>query len=542
MRVPVTLAVLVFLAASAPAATTPSGAANSQPNGISVGKPKVFDNRTLTLMLESLSQTLQGIQSQQFADQKALADALTAIQGSSSTDVNSAFSILGAATPATDNTVTHNTGLVNDTGTSLPDTITTIAKTTQASTVPVAPTLTDPTPFTGFTPKFGTSAGDLLSDSVNLNYQIFNLRMILERSLSDRLIDDGARMQAVLGFNVTIDPPRTAVDSVAVVEITIESDKADLALVALMPQEKTYNAATLSTKSNAFGGSAMVNMIQVGVNTRRRAQTFYLYRDNDTIAYERMGSRDNELVFGWMFRPVLGRRAVSPGFRQLFAVAALPGPDCQDEKKCPAQSLKAKVRTFWKKYDGDTLTSFESADAKRAARFRYAATFGLTRPEIFQSRYVNERTYGNIPVKTTTAYETQLGPKVSSVTWSPVGAKHALITAKGENFFTGTKVVLGDKTYTAAEGLVLKSNDSFELIAPMDALSTATPVISGRYGTAVQLLANDPVPQSLGAFIDGAEIRPPIAGMQTINIHLRSRAFDANGILRGRCRGWDRGP
>jgi hypothetical protein len=33
-------------------------------NGISVGEPRVFDNRTLTLMLESLSATLQSQQNQ----------------------------------------------------------------------------------------------------------------------------------------------------------------------------------------------------------------------------------------------------------------------------------------------------------------------------------------------------------------------------------------------------------------------------------------------------------------------------------------------
>ncbi|MEK6279567.1 MAG: hypothetical protein AABN95_04365 [Acidobacteriota bacterium] len=57
---------------------------------------------------------------------------------------------------------------------------------------------------------------------MNLTYQIFNLRMLLERSLSDRLLDDDQpRRQAVLGFNVTLDPPRTSNDAVAVVEISL---------------------------------------------------------------------------------------------------------------------------------------------------------------------------------------------------------------------------------------------------------------------------------------------------------------------------------
>lgn len=527
MRMAAPIVLLAVLAAATPGPAL--GGDAQTPNGISVGKPKVFDNRTLTIMLESLSQTLQGVQSQQFADKAALTAALSAIQGTRSTDTNSSFSILGSPTPSSDTQVTQNMGLVNAAGTTLPDTTTTVTKNVQAALTPTAPTLTDATAFAGFTPTFGSSAGDLLSDSINLNYQIFNLRMILERSLSDRLLDQGARMQAVLGINVTIDPPRTAVDSVAVVEITLKGTQKDLELVALMPQEKTYNAATLTTKSRAFGGSAVVNMIQVGANTRRRGQTFYLYRDNDTIAYERMGTDGQELVFGWMFRPVLGRRAVAPGFRQLFAIAALSGADCGDTAACPAQKLSASVRTFWKKYDAGTLTSFESSDANRAARFRYAATFGLTRPEIFQSRYVNSRAYTDITVKTTSEYERQLGPLVQQVSWNPVGPKHALITAKGGNFFTGTKVVLGDKTYTAADGLLLKSNDSFELIAPLDALSTGPAVISGRYGAAVQLVAKDPVPASAGAFIKTAEIGPPIAGTHTLSIFLQNLGRDENG-------------
>ena len=37
------------------------------------------------------------------------------------------------------------------------------------------------------TPSFGTDAGDLLTNEVNLTYQYDNVRMLLNRSLSDRL-------------------------------------------------------------------------------------------------------------------------------------------------------------------------------------------------------------------------------------------------------------------------------------------------------------------------------------------------------------------
>src|SRR5450631_4475657 len=54
-------------------------------NGVSVGAPKVFDNRTLTLMLESLSQTLLA-QQQSYIDQKSVAAALANIQGFTQTE------------------------------------------------------------------------------------------------------------------------------------------------------------------------------------------------------------------------------------------------------------------------------------------------------------------------------------------------------------------------------------------------------------------------------------------------------------------------
>jgi hypothetical protein len=54
------------------------------PSGISAGKPKVFDNRTLTIMLTSLSQTLQSMQTQSI-DPKVLAAAIANIQGFHST-------------------------------------------------------------------------------------------------------------------------------------------------------------------------------------------------------------------------------------------------------------------------------------------------------------------------------------------------------------------------------------------------------------------------------------------------------------------------
>ncbi len=509
-------------------------------NGISVGAPKVFDNRTLTLMLESLSQTLQQQQTN-YIDQKSVAAALANIQGFSQTDTTTNTSITATPTPATDVKTTLNTGNVSSTGTPLPNTFQRQTDVNRASITPTTPTLDTTPAFQGFTPTYGSSAPDLLSDQVNLTYQIFNLRMILERALSDRLLATGKpRRPAVFGFNVTVDPPRTANDAVAVVEITLESkDGKDMSLVSLMPQEKTYNAAALSTKSNSFGGSAVVSSFQVGFSARRRGQIFYLYRDNDTIAYERMTGDTKKLVFGWMFRPVLGRRSVSPGLRQLFAIAALPDDDCPGpncSSPCAGKAdacrpssgtpLVTSVRTYWKKYDRGTLTSFERHHANRAKEFWYGLSLSLAKPQIFDGReYENVASYPNVEVKPSTEYENDLKPRVNSVTWRSTGAKNIIVSAQGENFFSQTKVALGDQTYADGSGLILKSNQAFDLVTTIDALVSGPGTIIGRYGNGVQLVQKDSFPPGFGSngvmiSEQGVRIGPSIGGSHRIEIPL----------------------
>jgi hypothetical protein len=519
--------------APAPAPVPPAPLAaisiTDPPNGISVGKPKVFDNRTLTLMLESLSQTLQSMQAQ-FVDQKSLTAALGNFQGFRSTETSSNFAINTLPIPGVTKEVVANAGNVDTSGKALPDTSKTTTTTTQTGFTPQPPALDTAPAFPGFNPNYGESSSDLFSDQVNLSYQIFNLRMILERSLSDRLQGNDTRLQAVLGFNVTVDPPRTANDAVAVVEITLKATAGgDLSLVALMPQEKTYNSAALSTKSNAFSGSAVLKVVQVGYSQRRRGQTFYLYRDNDTVSYERMDStHPDQIVFGWMFRPVLGRRSVSPGMRQLFAVASLPAADnCTPETAiqhaCPVQQLSAHVRTFWKKYDSGTLTSFERRDTNRAARVKHGFTFGLTIPELFEARYLNEADYTNVAVRTTAAYQQDLGPTISQASWVSTGPKTALISVTGNNFFTGTQVALGDKAYASvADGLILKSNQAFDLSTTLDSLASGNAAVIGRYGIATPLLVSSGI-ATAGVQIDRTEIGPSLSGLHTLILHLIGR-------------------
>lgn len=520
------------------------------PNGISVGRPKVFDNRTLTLMLETLSDSLRSLQ---FADQKSLAAALATIQGFQSKESTSNLSVTTLPLPGAKKETDTSSGNVDSAGNPLPNTTKTSTTTTRDALVPQAPALDTTPSFSGFTPNYGESASDLLSDQVNLSYQIFNLRMLLERSLTDRLQGDEPRLQAVLGFNVTIDPPRTANDAVAVVEITLsqrseaggasESQASTpLSLVSLMPEEKTYNSAALSSKSHAFAGAAVAKIVQVGYSQRKRSQIFYLYRDNDTVSYERMVPGDpNKIVFGWVFRPVLGRRSVAPGLRQLFAIVALSKADScpansanptdsAEVKTCLGPNLDASVRTYWKKYHSGTATSFEDRDANRAARFGYGLSFNLAKPELFEARYENRNSYGEIEVRPTANYQARLKPKLGNAFWMPVGTKTALISAQGLNFFTGTQVAIGDKIYsTPGDGLILKSNEAFDLTISLDALASGPGAIIGRYGGAVPLILPTIAKSAGGIEIEQLVIGPSLSGSRSVEIHLRNRQRDSNG-------------
>lgn len=519
--------------------------------------PKVFDDRSLTLQIEALQKTLRQQQSTNSSvDLKSVMAALANTQGLTQSEVSTILSVLGNPSPSTSLTADLKTGNVDSNGNPLPNTTDTQTTKNVASVTPAAPTFDSFAALpSGFNPTFGPSASDLLNDQINLSYQIINLQMVLERALSDRLYSDCnkptqevprpncTRLQTVLGFNVSVDPPRVANDAVAVVEVTLKrtgssassaaGEDRDLSLVSVMPQEKTYNSAALSSSSHAYSGAAVVNAFQVSGGYRKRNQTFYVYRDTDTLAYERM-TDGGELVFGWMFRPVLGRRSVSPGFRQLLAVISLPRIDCDHEQIRNSNAvcrmdLIPTVRTYWKKFDHATQTSFEKHDANRAKEFWYGLSAGLSRPQIFnRNSYANTATYRPLKVYSSADYEEELRPMVQTVTWHATGEKSVLVSVTGRNFFTNTQVRLGDATYSEdSKNLAIKSDESFDLITTADQLTAGPGSILGRYGLSVPIVQyGSPSPSTTitGGFrIVDPQIGPAIDGYRTLDISLVKR-------------------
>jgi hypothetical protein len=505
-------------------------ASKREARGITVGPPRAFDNRALTLMLESLNASLTGLN---VIDQKMLAQAIGKVQGSQLTEVSREFSLQGIPTPqiqavsgltgagsatSTGSTTTTvapaGTTMVTQTGTT--DTAQTGSNQSETRTTPsVTPVVPAgqavtpaPSAFGGL--QYSLSPGDLLSEQVNLMYQIFNIRMLLDRALGDRLLWDGtsergkARLQAVLGTNIWLDPPRDAVDAAAVVEVTLTlrtpaPNGQVPTLVAMMPQERTYNSAALSSKANAFGGAAVANVFTVGYSEKRRGQTFYLYRENDTVAFEKQADpgRPEKITFGWVFRPVLGRRSVMAGPRQMFAVVSLPFDDGSKQTQGRI-SLDASVRAYWRKYDPNTLTTAQRDEVRPWARLGHVFSLGTSLN--FPPHGETEVNGYTVEVPLTRSLAVDLKPEIENVVWRPVGTKLAVVAVRGRNLFHDTRVVLGDRVLsTASDGLRLISDQALDVTTSIGSLFTNAAVL-GRYGPAepLEVICNAEVHRTSG--------------------------------------------
>jgi hypothetical protein len=444
-------------------------------NGIVVGKPKVFDNRSLYIMLDELKAQLKTVQT---VDPQKLAQSLGLLQGSQTHDVSWALTLTGQATPKI-----TTTEKADSSGQLVPSDRTT----EQAPTSPTPPALPDLIPAPTYSPSFGENSQDLLADQVNLSYQISNIRLLLERSLSDRIFENEPRLQGLLGFSISLDPAKQMRDRAAYVEIRVKGAPG-ASLVSMMPFEKTYNAAALDTSSHSFGGSAVASVFTVGVNARSRSQTFYLYRDTDTVALERPSEKDAAAVaFGWEFRPVLGRRSVSPGSRQMFAVLALPAAD---NTKTPKQTLQVEVRTYWRPYDRRTLSTKQKVE--------YDSGWQSLGPAIvYNSR----------------EFEKNLTPRIENVHCYSTGSEFGVCSITGQNLFPGTRALIGNSVIdSTTKDLVIKSDNTIEIRVNLRDLATSDPVISGRYGQIPEYLTANTT--SAGLLINSIKVRPH--GNQTL--------------------------
>ena len=199
---------------------------DSRDNGISVQPPKIYDDMSLQLMLNSVRSQLAAVQG---VSQSGLLGSIGALSGGSSVQNSFAAQVSGGPplpqTQLTANGPTSQTQTV--TGATPGVTVTTTAP--NQSTVTTTPTPTAPTASlpsgTGFglPSTFGGNALNTLNEQMQLSYEIANLELLLEGSLSDRLVAGGPspKPRSTIGFPITINPPTEYKNAVAIVEVEV---------------------------------------------------------------------------------------------------------------------------------------------------------------------------------------------------------------------------------------------------------------------------------------------------------------------------------
>jgi hypothetical protein len=338
-------------------------------NGIAVGKPKVYDDSVLQMMLNNAQSRLVSLQ---VLDQTGIASRLGSITGANQQISSFAISAQGPPTPQSVVTANGATNQVaataNPTGNS---TVTTTNAPVQnvVTTVPqlTPPTATAPTPSTSLPSSFSVSASDILNEQMQLTYEIANYNLLIGGPLNDHVTrvrrSNGQlwtmdKPHITLGFPITINPDKRFKDAVAVVEVEVETLPDALndeppAIAALLPREKTYNVAAIKDHSGQIGAGVVTQVAGVSGSYLFGRKTYYVVKDQDTVALtfkpEAKDSRDDQRIgFSWEFRPVLGESYVKSGLKQTFVQLAFPAP-----AHAPVIG-KVLVRTYWRKYDKNT--------------------------------------------------------------------------------------------------------------------------------------------------------------------------------------------
>ena len=316
-------------------------------NGIYVDQPKVYDDSLVQQMLASAQGHLASLQG---FDQAGLSKALGNITGA-----NQQISGFGLSAGVQPPVVTTATG-------------------TTSSAFP-APSASPPVATTSLPSTQAPSASDILGEQVQLTAEITNLRLLLEGSLSDQIMvgqtETFAKPRVTLGFPVVISPARRYKNAVAIVEVLVETNKANDAspngespsITALLPREKTYNVAAISDKSTTLGAGFATAVAGASATFLWGHKQYFIVKDQDTLAVqfqpsaaELSGLATNGVdtqrlrAFAWQFRPVLGRQFVQAGARQVFVQMAFPGRSGASVKSFG----NIRIRTYWRRVDPKT--------------------------------------------------------------------------------------------------------------------------------------------------------------------------------------------
>jgi hypothetical protein len=238
--------------------------------------------------------------------------------------------------------------------------------TSTPSLTPTVPSLPAVTPLAS-PPTPNTSTLDLLGEQMQASYQIIGLRAFLQGAQSDDYTPGGkAKRHVTYGFPISITTPPGFENAAAEVEISVcnpdhVQDVTPPSVQMILPQEKTYNVAGLTSSSAGLGvGAVIASVINIGANFSWTHQTYYLVKQQDTVSVQRAHGTDmptcsdtkDAATFGWQFRPVLRQKTIDQGPRMTYAQLAFsPPPDSPD---AGAMNTSVAIRTCWRKYNRKT--------------------------------------------------------------------------------------------------------------------------------------------------------------------------------------------
>jgi len=534
-------------------------------NGIFVGQTKVYDDRSLALMFNSLQAKLVG---RDFFDQGSVAAALGKFQGARIDTSSFGFNL--TTTPIPGITTETNTGsttevnekvtqaaLAADATAGLPAIETTTKITspdtvkqtvTQTAVTPAAAALAPQSSAIPFLPQtaFGLAPQTLLAQQMELTHALDNLRLMLEGSITDRVITASVRVggagvatstigrsRAVVGFEINLDSPRRYENAVAEVEITVTTQQPGgpplkaPTTISVLPRESNYNVATVTKNANQFGFGVAIQPISLGLSAQTQKETLFLVQDLDTVSFQRAQPWNatsvpaGSITFGWQFRPVLGQKVVKAGPRQVFAVLALPSGDLDDFVG------KVEARTFWRKYESKKKTVGDYIEG---------------------SDSVQQLDDLNVPGVLSMNSE-PLQPEPANLEWMDVGQGNVLVASRGSYYLPGMGIILGNQIFDNAEkGFFLQSDHSFRwLVAGQKLALVQDALLAGRLGPPARL--RDPLARTdTGAqnlTITAVNTSPIGAQNSRVRVTLSSTAagdFNPVIILGGKAYGFSDAP
>jgi hypothetical protein len=339
--------------------------------GISVGTPKLYDDTALQQMLSAAQMQLGALQA---LNQTSLVSGYGAITGANLSTSSFGLNIGSNPAPQVATTLTGPTSSTTTTAVTGSTPSTTLATTTapasESTTTtyspPTAPPSNAATPTASLPTSYGVSASDILNEQMQLTYEIANLRLLLEGSLNDRVVQlkEGAsrvKPRVTIGFPITLRPDCRYKSAVAVVEVTVSlvnvedqvlNENEPIAITALLPREKTYNVAAITEHDTAIGAGIVTHaMVGASVGWGLTHQKYYVVQDQDTVALTFQPDAQTAAGFLWEFRPVLGRSYVVEGLKQTFVQLAFPALSSPKDPTNPEAFARVKIRTYWRRYD-----------------------------------------------------------------------------------------------------------------------------------------------------------------------------------------------